>query len=104
MPVSSAITITLYSAGDEKTAEYRRLIVPWSFLKRAIKLSKGLSGDSVTEEQIDEISDLLVEFFGNVFKRADLEAGADVSEILTCFQSIVNKARGLLPNPTPPAA
>jgi hypothetical protein len=105
MPKSTAIAITLYGENDEKKAEHRRLIVPWGFLKRAVKLSKSIGeGQEIGEEQVDEISDLLVAFYGNAFTREELEQGADVSEILACFQSIVAKARGLLPNPPPPAA
>lgn len=103
MPPSSAIKITLYSENDEKKAEHRRLIVPWGFLKRAVKLSKGLNEQDLSEEKIDEISDLLVEFFGNAFSRQELEHGADVAEIMACFQGIVAKAKGLLPNSPPPA-
>ncbi|MGA2488781.1 MAG: hypothetical protein ABSF99_01145 [Anaerolineales bacterium] len=102
--MSSPITITLYSDNDEKKAEHRRLIVPWGFLKRAIKLNKALGdGKDISEEQIDQISDMLVEFFGGAFNREELEKGADVSEIMTCFESIVSKASGMLPNPKPPA-
>ena len=102
--MNSAITLTLYTDGDEKKNEYRRLIVPWGFLKRAVRLSKNLgNGKKVEEDQLDEIADLLVEFFGNQFTREDLEKGADLTEILTCFNSIVAKARGLIPNAPPPA-
>jgi hypothetical protein len=104
MPVASAIKITLYSKGDEEKKTHQRLIVPWGFLKRAVRLSKDLTGGDVTEEMIDQVGDLLVEFFGNAFSRAELEAGADVAEIMACFQSIVSKARGLIPNPPPPAS
>jgi hypothetical protein len=103
MSINGAIKITLYSGGDEKKDEFRRLIVPWGFLKRAVRLSKSLGdGQEIEEEQLDEISDLLVEFFGGQFTRAELEAGADVSEILACFKSIVSKAQGLLPNAPAP--
>lgn len=100
---SNAIKITLYSDGDEKKSDYQRLIVPWGFLKRAVRLSKSLGKkNEVGEAQIDEISDLLVEFFGNKFTREELEAGADVGEIMACFNSIVARAKGVLPNaPTP---
>jgi hypothetical protein len=101
----SAIAITLYSENDEKKTEHRRLIVPWGFLKRAVKLSKNLGdGTNISESQIDEISDLLVEYFGGSFKREELEKGADVAEIMTCFQSIIARANGVLPNSPPPAS
>jgi hypothetical protein len=89
---------------DEKKAVHQRLIVPWGFLKRAVRLSKSIGGkkSEIGEAQIDEISDLLVEFFGGSFTREELEAGADVGEIMACFNSIVAKAKGVLPNDPPP--
>lgn len=104
MPPSAPIKITLYGQDDADNKTFQRLIVPWGFLKRAIRLSKDMNAAEITEEQVDAISDLLIEFFRNVFNREELEAGADVSEILACFQAIVNKAKGLLPNPPPPAS
>jgi hypothetical protein len=99
----NAIKITLYTEGDEKKAAFQRLIVPWGFLKRAVRLSKSIGdGQDIQEEQIDEISDLLVEFFGGQFAREELEAGADVGEIMACFKSIVAKAQGVIPNAPPP--
>lgn len=100
---ATAIKITLYTEGDEKKATHQRLIVPWGFLKRAVRLSKSIGdGQNIEEAQIDEIGDLVVEFFGGAFTREELEAGADVGEIMTCFKSIVAKARGVLPNAPPP--
>jgi hypothetical protein len=103
--MSSAIVITLYSENDETKTEHRRLIVPWGILKRAVKLSKNLGdGSNISEEQIDEISDLLVENFGGSFTREELEKGADVAEIMVCFQSIQARANSLFPNAVPPAS
>lgn len=90
---------------DEKKAVHQRLIVPWGFLKRAVRLSKSVGKKKELEEtQIDEISDLLVEFFAGAFTREELETGADVGEIMACFQSIVAKAKGIIPNEPPPAS
>lgn len=103
MAPSTAIKITLYSENDEKKDTYQRLIVPWGMLKRAVRMSKNKKGAEVTEAQIDEISDLLVELFKGSFTREELEAGADVGEIMACFQSIIAKAKGIIPNAPPPA-
>lgn len=103
MKPNAAIVITLYTEQDEKKNEHRRLIVPWGFLKRAVRLSKELDGGEITEDVIDQVADLLVEFFGQAFTREELEKGADVAEIMACFQAIVAKAKGILPNPPPPA-
>lgn len=102
---TTAIKITLYTEMDEKKAVHQRLIVPWGFLKRAVRLSKSFGKKKDPEEaQIDEISDLLVEFFNGAFTREELENGADVAEIMACFQSIVAKAKGIIPNAPPPAS
>jgi hypothetical protein len=107
MPPSSAIKLTLYSENDEKKEEYQRLIVPWGFLKRAVKISKQIgkveNPEDLTDEQLDLIGDLLISFFGNRFTREQLDDGADALEIFVCFKSIVAKAKGLIPNPPPPA-
>jgi hypothetical protein len=102
----SAIKITIYTENDEVKKNYQRLIIPWGLMKRAVEISKSIGKqkkqEDISEEQLDQISDLLVELFGNVFTREDLEAGADVVEVMACFSAIIARAKGVVPNAKPP--
>jgi hypothetical protein len=90
---SAAILLTLYGPNDEKVRECRRLVVTWGILKRVIRLGHS----------IHDLYDLLAEFYG--ISREELERGASVSEMMTCVQSILAKARILVPQaPAPDAA
>lgn len=95
------IKITLYE-GDEEKKTYTCLIIPWGVLKKAIALTKNLNAENIGTEEIDAVAELVVIAFGKQFTVADLDAGADVGEMLAVLQSIVARASGLATtNPTP---
>jgi len=97
------LTITLYDENDEIIATYSRAFVPWRILKAAVRMAKNFDVNNMDEEDIDALSALVVETFGNKFSVEDLNNGADVTEMVAILQMIINKARGLLPsNPIPP--
>lgn len=103
MTVGTPLTITLYDENDEIKASYTRAFVPWRILKAALRMAKSMDVNNMTENDIDALASLVVEAFGNRFSIEDLNNGADVSEMVTVLQTIINKARGLMPsNPTPP--
>ena len=101
------ITFTLYDPKtDEVKKEYRRSFIPWKLLKEAVKVSKLLNKDkedesSVSEETVDQLAGLVVAVFGDQFSIEDLNNGADVTEMISVIQQIVNKANGIIPNPPP---
>jgi hypothetical protein len=96
MIMPSAIVLTLYTAENEPDRTVRRLVVPWGMLKRAIRL-----GNLVPR---DDLVALLAEFFAGAVRREELESGASTVELVTCLQSIVGKAKGLVMRPaTAPA-
>jgi hypothetical protein len=98
---STPITITLYEADDEIKKTYSRTVVPWGILKKAIALTKSLDTEKVRTEEIDAIAGLVVETFSNQFSIQDLDAGADVNEMISVLQSIVTRASALVQaNPT----
>jgi len=105
-PKSTPMTITLYNLESEVVATHTRLFVPWKILKRAVTLSKriSISGDleDLKEEDMDELAALVVEVFGNKFSVEELNEGADVGEMVTVLNTIIGKAVGNMPNPTPP--
>jgi len=98
--------ITLYGDNDEPIGVHTRSIVPWGMLKRAIRLAGKLEKDQMTEELIDELAGLVVDVFGNKFTVADLNNGAEMSEMLTVLNAIIGKAQAVMPvseaNPTKP--
>jgi hypothetical protein len=99
MGKGAPITITLYDENDEPKTQFQRLIVPWGMLKRAIRLSKDLDVENITEDSLDALSGFVVELFGNKFSIKDLEDGAELGEIIAVIQAVVSKARGVI-NPT----
>ncbi|RPH60010.1 MAG: hypothetical protein EHM81_07110 [Chloroflexi bacterium] len=100
------IELTLYDDADEPIIKLSRVTVPWGILKKAVRLSKTLTQkpEDISDEQIDELTDLVVMIFGEEkVTRDDLEKRADVNDMINVIQSIVSRGRGLVPN-APPAA
>lgn len=98
------VELTLYGPNDEVVKELRRLIIPWGLLKKAARFQAELDVNNITGDDIDKISDLIIEIFGEEqVSRAELEAGADVGDMLAVLLGIVSRARGLVPNASPPA-
>ena len=95
------ITITLYGANDEEKQTFSRTVIPWGILKKAISLTKSINAEAVGSQDIDGIAGLVVEAFGNQFSIQDLDAGADVGEMISVLQNIVARASVLVQaNPT----
>jgi hypothetical protein len=90
------ITITLYGANDEEKQTFSRMVIPWGILKKAISLTKSLDEKHVGSQDIDAIAGLVVEAFGNQFSIQDLDAGADVGEMISVLQNIVARASGIV--------
>lgn len=123
-----AITLTLYGPGDEKLKTYERSIIPWGVLKKATRLAKLIEDQEIDsdsaeektqpkkwlsflakdkpeptteEQQMEAISQFVVDLFGNQFTVKELESGADVGEIMTVFQAVLTRANGAVQsNPT----
>lgn len=96
------LEITLYDPEtNEIKATYVRTFVPWKLLKRAAALSK-LDMENIDEEEFNELAGVVVATFGDKFTIAELDEGADVSEMITVITQIVAKANagGGQPNPT----
>jgi hypothetical protein len=96
------ISITLYGEGDEVLSTHTRMFVPWKILKAAVKLSKGMDKDAMTEEDVNTLAALVVEAFGNKFSIDDLNEHADLSDMMNVLQMIIGKATNGMANPTLP--
>jgi len=96
------LQITLYDPEtNEEKETYTRTFVPWKLLKEAIRISKKLDADEITEETADELAGLVAAVFGEQFSVKDLDEGADIGEMMTVIVQIVAKAEGVMLNPTP---
>ncbi|OGO35672.1 MAG: hypothetical protein A2W35_05370 [Chloroflexi bacterium RBG_16_57_11] len=101
------IKLTLYGPNDEIAGEHSRSFVPWKLLKRAIHLSKSFDAEEMSEEDLDSIAQLVVDFYGGQFSLEQLENGADAGEMMAVIEAIVAKAgqmsgaNGADPNPPP---
>ena len=104
MALTTPMTITLYDPKTDEVKEtYTRLFVPWKLLKQAVRLTKDLDPNNMTEDSMDALAGLVVEVFGNKFSVADLNEGADVSEMIAVLNTIVTRAGGAVAaNPPPP--
>jgi hypothetical protein len=81
-------------------------VIRWGILKKVIRLTKSVDlsqPDELEEADLDVISGLIAEVFGNEISVKDLDDGADLSDMIACLQMIVAKASGIIQNPTPPA-
>jgi len=96
------MVIRLYD-DDNEYKEFTRLFVPWKLLKLSVRLAKelNLDPDNMTEEDIDALSGLVVEVFGNQFSIEDVNNKADVSDMISVLHTIIAKATGNA-NPTLP--
>jgi len=105
MPISTPLKITIYDPEtNDVRKEYSRSFIPWRILKKAIQISKTLAKidqAEITEADVDAIASLVVDVFGDQFTIAELNDGADLSEMMTVLQAIISKAEGMVPN-TPP--
>jgi hypothetical protein len=117
--MNAPIELTLYNSDDEPISTFKRSIVPWGVLKKAMSLMQALeelSDDqaekpeaektrwekfkewfkrgktiNATEVQLQMLEEFLVEFFGNKFTAADLK-NADTMELMSVLQSIITRA------------
>jgi len=87
------IELTLYNDQDEAVKTFTKSVVRWGILKKAIKLAKALDkSEGLGDDDFDAISSFICHLFDDQFTVAELENGADVSEIMTCFHAVVRRA------------
>jgi hypothetical protein len=106
MANGTPITLTLYDENDEPRETYSRGFVPWGILKAAMKL-QHLDQENLTDEDVDRINALVVDFYGNQFTVQDLESNATLGEVFAVLTAIMSRLEGDLPglgagNPTLP--
>lgn len=89
----SPIELTLYDENDEVIHTYSKSIVRWGILKQAIKLAKILDeSGGFGDSDMDAISAFVCRLFDDQFTVEELENGAEVSEIMSCFRAVVRRA------------
>lgn len=67
-----------------------------------MKIAKDLDPKDMTEENVEELTGLVVAVYGDKFSIQELNEGADVSEMVAVLQQIVSTANGVTADPTPP--
>jgi len=91
------IQITLYDPEtDEVKGTYSRSYVPWKILKRAIRLQNSLDMESLSEEDLDQLTMLVVDVFGDKFTADDLEEGADIGEMMAVLVAVISRAGSVM--------
>ena len=106
MAPRASIELELYDEDSEVVKSLHRVVVPWGILKKAIRMGKVLDkpGDEMTEDDINQVSDLVVEIFGeDKVTRAELDKYADIGDMMAVLMNIISRARGIIPN-APPVA
>ena len=104
MSEAAPLKITLYDPEtSEVKATFSRSFIPWSLFKKAVRIGEKLKGaNEINEDLADELAGLVAEAFGNQFSIDDLNQGADLGEMMTVLNQIINRAGAAMPNPTRP--
>lgn len=91
------VEITLYDENDEQVATFSKSVVRWGMMKQAIKLAKVLESEKeeLSESTFDALSAFVCRLFDDKFTPEALESGADISEIMSAFRSVVNRASAM---------
>jgi len=100
--MGSPMVIHLYGAEGEVTKTFTQTFVPWKMLKAAAKLAETLNKDAPTEEDINGITNLVVATFQGKVTFDELDAGADLTEMMAVMRQIVATSKAINLNPTPP--
>jgi 23S rRNA G2069 N7-methylase RlmK/C1962 C5-methylase RlmI len=99
--MGSPMVIHFYDKDSEMVKTFTRSFVPWKLLKEAVKVSKNLDQENMTEQDVDALTGLVVSVFGDQFTVEELNNQADTTEMLAVLNQIVTTAKGLSINPTP---
>jgi hypothetical protein len=100
--MKTPMTLHLYDKNSEITKTFTRSFVPWKLLKEAVKISKNLDPKDMNEEDVEQLTGLVVAVFGDQFSVKELNDGADVGEMIAVLQQIVATANGVTADPTLP--
>ena len=95
---SKLMVLNIYNDENEVVKTLKRGFVPWKIMKRAVRLMRSTEGN-MSEETIDEITQLVVDIFGGKVTAEELEEGATTEEMITLIQDIVGKLK-VNENPT----
>lgn len=103
MNQQTTMTIHLFDkANGEIKTTFTQSFVPWKLLKSAVKIAKSLNPKDMKEEDVEQLTGLVVATFGDKFSVEDLNEGADMTEIMAVLQQIISRANGSIADPTQP--
>ena len=96
-PTFAPVTMTLYDQNDEPITTLTKSVIRWGVLKRALKLATLMeeSKGSESGEHLDALTAFVCELFDDKVTQAELEAGADIGEVMACFKAVMHRASAL---------
>jgi hypothetical protein len=91
------VELTLYNEEDEPVQNLSKSIIRWGIMKQAIKLAKAIENDTTSYDAdvLDALSSFVCRVFDDKVTPEQLEQGADISEIMTVFKAVLNRAQQL---------
>lgn len=91
----SPIELSFYDDQNEVIKTYSLSVVRWGVLKKAVKLSEAIQQGGMSEDDFDQVSAFVCFLFGDQFTPEELEAHAEIGEIMSCFRQVVSRASQL---------
>jgi hypothetical protein len=71
--MSEQMVLHLHGFKGEEKIRFTASIVPWKLMKRAVKIYSTMKAGELTEENIQDLTSLVVDVFGNQFSVDDVE-------------------------------
>ncbi len=91
------VELTLYDENDEEVKTLSKSVIRWGNMKKAMKLAAQLDKDKkdLSEESIDALSAFVCQLFDDKVTPQELEDGADIGDVMTCFKAVVHRASSM---------
>ena len=91
------IEINLYDENDEKVNTLTKSVVRWGMMKQAIKLAKmlGDEGNTISDVAFDALTAFICRLFDDKVSPSELENGADITEMMAAFKSVMRRASAM---------
>ncbi len=84
--------IVLKINGKDKT--YTAGFISARMVRRTIEVSKEVTFDNITPEELDKLMDYIVELFGNQFTRDELYDGLASKDLIPTITRCINEVVG----------
>lgn len=95
MQENTPLELKLYDEENEVIRTLTRAIVPWGLMKKAMALGELLEHEDDYENMLDELTKFICLVFADKVTTQELDNCADAGDMLSIFQQIMTKARGM---------